>query len=112
MALWLPWTAPTSSNIVAMGRVVLFLAGGVAGWVAVSRRSRVLQTCALVVAAVAAVEFLWRLPRLLWNLDVAVANGGWFGVLSANSVFVALIVAGFLILRAGRFRNGDGAVAV
>jgi hypothetical protein len=60
------------------------------------------------VAAVAAIEFLMRLPVLVSNYDVAVANASWFGFLSANSVFLALTVGGYLCLRHGGDLAGDG----
>ena len=112
LSLVLPWTDLVWPEAVALGRVLLFLVGGVAGWVGISGDYRRLQYVAMGVAAVAAIEFLMRLPVLVSNYDVAVANASWFGFLSANSVFLALIAGGYLCLRYGDGLDGDAGRAV
>ena len=107
MALALPWTRLTRPEAIALGRLLLFTAGAIAGWSATAHGNRFLRNAALTVAAVAFVELLWRLPMLLRYFDMALENGGWFGVLSANSIFLALTVAGYLTLSVGEPEDSE-----
>jgi hypothetical protein len=102
MSLALPWTDLDRGEAIALARVLLFLAGSVVGRLGVTRRNRRLQLAAAAVGFVALIELVSRIPLLLSQYDVAVANAGWFAFLGANSVFVALIAAGYLSLTGDR----------
>jgi hypothetical protein len=113
LSLALPWADLTRAEFVALARLLLFLTGGIAGWIGISRGRPPWRYVAAGAGAVALVEFLARLPTLLRHYDVAVANASWFGFLSANSIFVALILAGYLSLTGARPpRDGDSRSAV
>jgi hypothetical protein len=102
VALALPWTDLDHTELIALGRLLLFVVGGIAGGIGITRRRRGLRYTAAGIGGIALLEFVVRLPTLMRQHDVAVANAGWFAFLGANSVFVALAVAGYLSLTGGR----------
>ena len=97
--------SPVAFTLVSSGVAALFI----------ERRNRAVWAIAILAGAYGAVVFVSRVPFYIWQYELAVRNAGWLPFLWANSLFLALAIAGALCVLSRVSRkslSGQGASAV